>query len=117
MIGYPVAALALASLTIQVLPLLSRLRIADAAAAPIRLPRLGLALLLALLYFALWIPLGFQLDTVLFLIVAPLMLGQRPRFIGRLIAIAVAIALLFVFLFHLGSGAILPSGFLHLEWP
>lgn len=80
-----------------------------------RLARFALGPAFVALYLVLWEPLGFQLDTVLFLLLAPALLGfRRPV---ALVAIALATAILFAFLFHLGSGAILPSGALHVEWP
>lgn len=115
LIGYPVIALALMSLGIQTLPRLAVLRNAETALNRIELPRLGMAVLMTAVYLLLWTPLGFQLDTVVFLTLAPLLLGFRGPVI--LIAVAVGTAILFAFLFHLGAGAILPSGFLHIRWP
>lgn len=115
LIGYPVAALTLASLAIQTLPPLAWLRDAEGAIERIVLPRLGVAIVLTAAFILLWDPLGFQLDTVVFLLVAPALLGfRRPAIMG---ATAIGTALLFVFLFHLGAGAILPAGVFHLRYP
>lgn len=116
LVGYPVAAFVLLSLAIQTLPSLRRLR-GDDTAERVRLKPFLAGPALAAGYLALWTPLGFQLDTVVLLIVAPLVLGHSPRRLPLFAAIGVATAVLFAFLFHLGSGAILPTGFLHAEWP
>ncbi len=116
LMGYPVVAFALLSLGVQTLPQLARIRYAGAEGPDrIRVRRLAVAVLLPIVYLLLWEPLGFQLDTLAFLTVAPALLGfRRPV---ALVSVAIAVAVLFAFLFHLGSGAILPSGVLHVEWP
>lgn len=103
------------SLAVQTLPLLARLRDVAESSDRIDLAQLALGLLLTVVYLALWEPLGFQLDTVAFLIFAPALLGFRHALV--LVAVAFGIAILFAFLFHLGSGAILPAGVFHVEWP
>lgn len=114
LIGYPVIALAVVSMAIQTLPQLARLR-DEAVSARVDLVRLGVAVSLTAIYLLLWVPLGFQLDTLVFLMVVPMLLGFRRPLI--LVAVAVGTAVLFAFLFHLGAGAILPAGVLHLRWP
>lgn len=115
LIGYPVIALAVISIGIQTLPQLARLRDDEAVSGRVDLSRLGVAVALTAAYLLLWDVLGFQLDTLVFLMIAPLLLGFRRPLI--LLAVAVGTALLFAFLFHLGAGAILPAGVLHLRWP
>lgn len=115
LIGYPVIALALLSLAIQTLPKLAVLRNAEGGVGRVELPRLGIGVLLIGVYLLLWGPLGFQLDTFVFLTLSPMVLGFRQPLI--LIAVALGTAVLFAFLFHLGAGSILPAGFLHIRWP
>lgn len=115
LIAFPLIALVLGSLGIQTLPPLAGLRGVVDGSAQLRLARLALGPLFVGLYIALWEPLGFQLDTILFLTLTPTLLGLRRPI--ALVTIALGTALLFAFLFHLGSGAILPSGILRVEWP
>ena len=115
LIGYPVAALTVVSLGIQTIGSFARFRDADGASDRMHVARLALGILFTVAYIALWQPLGFQIDTVVFLMVAPALLGFRRPFV--LLAIALGLAILVVFLFHLGSGAILPRGLLRVEWP
>ncbi len=122
LVGYPVAALALASLGVEIFHLMYRTGGAEggepeALQARTRLSRLSLAAALGIVYLLLWEPLGFELDTVVFLLLVPLGLGQPLRRLPVLLVIAVATAVLFAALFHLGSGAILPSGALGVQWP
>lgn len=115
LIAFPLAALTFVSLAVQTLPPLRALRDPAERTDRLDLRRLAIGPVLTLLYLVLWEPLGFQLDTVLFLIVAPALLGYRRGLV--LVAVAFGIAILFAYLFHLGSGAILPAGILHVEWP
>jgi len=116
LMGYPAVAFALVSLVVQTLPPLATIRYAEEDGTDrIRLHRLGIAVLLPIAYLMLWTPLGFQLDTLVFLILAPLVLNFRRPVI--LVGVAVTTAALFAFLFHLGGSAVLPAGVLHLEWP
>lgn len=108
-------ALVLVSLAIQTLRPLAGLREDGGTFERARLPRLALAVGLTVGYLALWQALGFQIDTVVFLMLSPMLLGFRRPIV--LLAIAVATAILIAFLFHLGSGAILPAGVLRVEWP
>jgi hypothetical protein len=108
-------ALVLVSLAIQTLRPLAGVREDGGTFEPVRLSRLALAVGLTAGYLALWKPLGFQIDTVVFLMVSPMLLGFRRPIV--LLAIAVATAILIAFLFHLGSGAVLPAGVLRVGWP
>jgi len=117
LISYPVAAMTLVALGMVVVPRPGRAPADGEAPERIRPRRLFLGPVLGVVYLLLWEPLGFQLDTILFLVLAPLLLGYPKRRISLLAAIAVTTAVLFVFLFHLGSGSILPSGLLRVEWP
>jgi hypothetical protein len=114
LIGVPAVGFALVSLAVQTLPPpLAALRHAEGDRIGLRRLAVGIALPVA--YLALWTPLGFQLDTLAFLVVSPMLLGFRRPLV--LVGVAAVTTALFVFLFHLGSGAILPDGILHVGSP
>ena len=119
LVGYPVLILALASLVLDIVQLVQRRPkvLSQPAREQISLLNLFIGMALAALYFALWNPLGFELDTVVLMIVAPIILGYSKRRIIVLLAIGFLIATLFTFLFGLGSGAILPLGYFNMRWP
>lgn len=119
LVGYPVLILALASLVLDIVQLVQRRPkvLSQPAREQISLLNLLIGMVLAVLYFALWTPLGFELDSVVLMIVAPIVLGYPKRRIIILIAIGFFIAALFTFLFGLGSGAILPLGYFNIRWP
>lgn len=116
--GYPVFILALVSLVLDVGQLVRRWStvVSRPDREQISLVNLFIGVVLAALYFALWTPLGFELDTVVLMVVAPIVLGYPRRRIIVLIAIGFFISALFTFLFGLGSGAILPLGYFNIRW-
>lgn len=116
--GYPVFILALVSLVLDVGQLVRRWStvVSRPDREQISLVNLFIGVVLAVLYFALWTPLGFELDTVVLMVVAPIVLGYPRRRIIVLIAIGFFISALFTFLFGLGSGAILPLGYFNIRW-
>ena len=118
LVGYPVFILALVSLALDVMQLVRRWStvVSRPDREQISLVNLFIGVVLAVLYFALWTPLGFELDTVVLMVVAPIVLGYPRRRIIVLIAIGFFISALFTFLFGLGSGAILPLGYFNIRW-
>lgn len=119
LVGYPVLILALVSLVLDVAQLVRRRLnvLSQPGREQISLLNLFIGMALAALYFALWNLLGFELDTVVLIILAPIILGYSKRRIIVLVAIGFLIAALFTFLFGLGSGAILPLGYFNIRWP
>ncbi len=119
LVGYPVLILALVSLGLEVLQLIQRrpARSAQPHREQISLVNLLIALALGIVYFLLWTPLGFELDSVVLMIVAPIVLGYPKRRIIVLALIGFLTAALFTYLFGLGSGAILPLGYFNIGWP
>lgn len=119
LVGYPVLILALVSLVLEVVQSIKRgKRQSDVSQRErISLPNLFVALIFGVVYFFLWTPLGFELDSVVIMIVAPLVLGYPLRRVFILAVIGFLMAGLFTYLFGLGSGAILPLGYFNIRWP
>lgn len=113
LIGYPVLGLSILGLALEVL---RARRTEPAGDGPVVLGDLALGVGLGVLYGLLWGFLGFVVDTIVFLLVAPVALGYALRRTLWLLGVGVATAALFTFLFHLGSGAILPRGILPVGW-
>ncbi len=123
LVGYPVLALAVISLISEGVgawrhrpPTLSTGVRPEKDDSRIFLANLIFGILAGIVYLVLWLPLGFILDTVLFLLLFPILLNHSRRQTPILAAIAIGMALLFSFLFHLGAGAILPRGLLNVGW-
>lgn len=112
LIGFPVLGLTLAGLGIEAL----QWRRDRSRESSVHGKNLILGVAMGLVYLVLWLPLGFVLDTILFMLWAPLMLGFARSRALILLALGIATAGLFAFLFHLGSGAILPKGYFDVGW-
>lgn len=68
--------------------------------------------LVAVGYFVLMLWVGFGLGTVVFLASSPVLLGQPLKRWWGFLLIGLVTAALFLFLFQLGSGLVLPTGWL-----
>ncbi len=112
LIAYPVLGLAIVDLALELLTK----RSASTEESEISVDYLLRGIALGILFLVLWNPLGFALDAIVFLLVAPQLLGIRWTRAPVLLGVGVVTAALFLFLFHLGSGSILPKGVLHVGW-
>ncbi|TAN20733.1 MAG: hypothetical protein EPN30_09900 [Actinomycetota bacterium] len=112
LIAYPVLGLVIIDLALELLTKRSR----SMEESEIAVSYLLRGVALGVVYLLLWNVLGFALDTIVFLLFAPLLLGIRWTRAPILLGVGVVTAVLFLFLFHLGSGAILPKGVLHVGW-
>lgn len=115
LIGFPMLGLALLGLGVEVAGWISTRR-RSSEATRVDWKNLALAVAMGIVYLILWSPLGFVLDTVVFMVWAPLALGYVRARAPLLLGLGIATAGLFAFLFHLGSGAILPRGFFNVGW-
>lgn len=119
LVGYPILLLSLASLVLEITQLIQRRpkRSSQSQREQISLVNLFTALVFGVIYLFLWTPLGFELDSVVLMVVAPIVLGYPVRRIAILAIVGFLTAGLFTYLFGLGSGAILPIGYFNIRWP